>query len=349
MTSAEKNKQKILELILKSPGQSSDDIYSGLKKTVAKSTVKRYLKELIDEESLRKEGASLATKYFINEYFEFAAPISPEKYFKTEIDDRIIKESFNWPAIREIIPNHNLINDKERAELDELDKKFKTQLAGMSETIYRKEFERLAIDLSWKSSQIEGNTYSLLETELLIKEKVEAKGRKREEAVMILNHKEALDYILDNRDIATPLTIRDIEDIHSILIKDLDVEKNLRSRAVGITGTNYSPLDNEHQIREALKIMCEIINDKENAFEKALLALLLISYIQPFEDGNKRTARIVSNAILVNYGICPLSFRTLDPIDYKEALLIFYERNNIFNFKKIFIDQYKFAIKTYFK
>ena len=166
---------------------------------------------------------------------------------------------------------------------------------------------------------------------------------------MLLNHKKALDYILENKDIGVFLTIRDIEDIHSILIKDLDVERNLRRRSIGITGTNYSPLDNEHQIREALQLMCDTVNSKENAFEKALLALLLISYIQPFEDGNKRTARIVSNALLTNHRICPLSFRTVNPFEYKKALLIFYEQNNLFNFKKIFIDQYKFAIKTYFK
>lgn len=349
MTSAEKNKQKIIELILKSPGQSSEDVFLSLKKKVAKSTVKRYLKELIDEEKLRREGASLATKYFINDFYEFIAPISIGKYFRTEIDDRIIKEEFNWEAIREIIPNYNLINDKETVELMELGAKFKAQIAGMSEAIYRKEFERLAIDLSWKSSQIEGNTYTLLETELLIKEKIEAKGKKKEEAIMLLNHKAALDYILDNNDITKPLTVRDIEDIHSILIKGLDVERNIRSGAVGITGTNYSPIDNEYQIREALQLMCEIINAKDNVIEKAFLALLLISYIQPFEDGNKRTARIVSNAILINHEICPLSFRSIDPIYYKEALLIFYEQNNLFNFKRIFIDQYKFAIKTYFK
>ncbi len=86
-----------------------------------------------------------------------------------------------------------------------------------------------------------------------------------------------------------------------MLIKDLGVERNLRKRRVGISGTNYKPLDNEFQIKEALRNTCELINSKENIFEKALLALVLISYIQPFMDGTKRTARIVSNAILLNH------------------------------------------------
>ena len=134
----------------------------------------------------------------------------------------------------------------------------------------------------------------------------------------------------------------------SLLIKDLNVERNIRQRRVGITGTNYRPLDNEFQIRESLQKMCSFINSRNGVFEKALLALMLISYIQPFTDGNKRTARIISNAILMNYKYCPLSFRTVDPIDYKKAMLIFYEQNNISMFKKIFIAQFDFAVRTYF-
>ena len=99
---------------------------------------------------------------------------------------------------------------------------------------------------------------------------------------------------------------------------------------------------------EALRNSCDVINSKKSVFEKALLALVLISYIQPFMDGNKRTARIVSNAILMNEKHCPLSFRTVDSIDNKKAMLLFYEQNNISKFKEIFINQFEFAVKTYF-
>ncbi len=206
----------------------------------------------------------------------------------------------------------------------------------------------MAIDLSWKSSQIEGNTYSLLETERLLKDKETASGKTKEEAIMLLNHKEAIDFIVDHPDYLIPLSVSKIEDIHSILIKDLGIEKNLRRKRVGISGTNYRPLDNEFQIIEALHKTCEIVNKKESVFEKAMLTLLLISYIQPFMDGNKRTARIVSNAILMNYKHCPISFRTVDSIDYKKAMLLFYEQNNISRFKEIFINQFEFAVNTYF-
>lgn len=79
-----------------------------------------------------------------------------------------------------------------------------------------------------------------------------------------------------------------------------------------------------------------------------ILALVLLSYIQAFSDGNKRTARITSNAILIANRYCPISFRTVDSVDYKKAMLIFYEQNNISAFKKIFIDQFAFAVQTYF-
>lgn len=99
---------------------------------------------------------------------------------------------------------------------------------------------------------------------------------------------------------------------------------------------------------EAMSSMCDLVNKKKNIFEKALLLLVLISYIQPFADGNKRTARIVSNAVLMHNKYCPISFRTVDSIEYKKAMLLFYEQNNITKFKEIFINQFEFAVNTYF-
>jgi len=280
--------------------------------------------------------------------YELIQPIDVQKYYEKEIDEREIKQEFNFEIITNVLNNYGIFTESELIKLNKLQKKYKENISQLSENEYRKELERLAIDLSWKSSQIEGNTYSLLETERLLKERETASGKTKEEAIMLLNHKDALDFIIDNPDYLHPLSVSKIEDIHSILIKELNVERNLRKRRVGISGTNYRPLDNEYQISEALNLTCELINSKENVFEKTLLALLLISYIQPFMDGNKRTARIVSNAILIDNNHCPLSFRTVDSVDYKKSMLLFYEQNNITNFKKIFIAQFEFAVNTYF-
>ena len=271
-----------------------------------------------------------------------------DTYFDKDIDERRVQDSFNFDLINDILPIVNLFTREELDILNNAQDLFHQHLSDMSELEYRKEMERLGIDLSWKSSQIEGNTYSLLETERLLKEKQTASGKTKDEAVMLLNHKDALDFILDVPDYLKTLTVRRIEDIHALLTKELGVERNIRYRRVGITGTNYTPLDNEFQIREALEDSVRLINSKNNIFEKALLALVLLSYIQAFTDGNKRTARIVSNGILIANGYCPISFRTVDSIDYKKAMLMFYEQNNIAAFKHIFIDQFLFAVKTYF-
>ena len=274
--------------------------------------------------------------------------IDLDSYYEKEIDERKIIESFNLKVITEVLSKHSVFTKTELEKLDYLQNKYQSNIEQLSEKEFKNELDRLAIDLSWKSSQIEGNTYSLLETERLLKEKETASGKTKEEATMLLNHKDALDFIIENTDYLHPLTVSKIEDIHSVLIKELGVERNLRKRRVGISGTNYRPLENQFQILEALEQTCRLINSKKNIFEKALLTLVLISYIQPFMDGNKRTARIVSNAILMNENYCPLSFRTVDSIDYKKAMLLFYEQNNISRFKEIFITQFEFAVKTYF-
>ena len=293
------------------------------------------------------EGKARATRYSLSNRAHLLMPLNLDTYFAQETDERQVQTSFNFALITEQLPHVSLFTEEELAHLDGLQAEFRAHLADMSETEYRKEMERLGIDLSWKSSQIEGNTYSLLETERLLRESKTADGKTKEEAVMLLNHKDALRFILDNPDYLQTLSVSHIEDIHQLLTKELSVDKGIRHRRVGITGTNYHPLDNEFQIREALRDTCDLINGKENIFE-ALLALVLLSYIQAFSDGNKRTARITSNAVLIANGYCPLSFRSVDSIDYKKAMLVFYEQNNIYAFKQIFIDQFEFAVKEYF-
>ncbi len=343
----ETRQTEILNFIQNHTNCSSSEIHKEFATSISYATVKRILSKLLTEKYIIAEGKGKGTKYSISPSYELLYSIDLDSYYEKEIDEREIKEDFNLDVFG-LLDKSEMFTEEELSELTELQNKYKENTSHLSDFEYKKELERLAIDLSWKSSQIEGNTYSLLETERLLKDRETAAGKTKEEAIMLLNHKDAIDFIVENPDYLTPLTISKIEDIHSLLIKELAVDKNLRRRRVGISGTNYRPLDNEFQIREALESVCELVNKKENIFEKALLILLLISYIQPFVDGNKRTARIVSNAILMNYNYCPISFRTVDSIDYKKAMLLFYEQNNISRFKEIFINQFEFAVKTYF-
>lgn len=96
------------------------------------------------------------------------------------------------------------------------------------------------------------------------------------------------------------------------------------------------------QLRETMENAAALINKTSNPFVKAFIAVLLISYIQPFEDGNKRTARLVGNVVLLARNVCPLSYRSVDEADYKKAMVLFYEQNNVRTFKELFIQQYKF-------
>ena len=342
-----KSKQ-ILQFVKANPLLSSKEIYDSLDLEIGYATAKRILSKLISDNLIKAEGKGRGTKYIISPAYQLFFPIDLNEYFKNEIDEREIMDSFNLFLITNVLSNITLFTENELLHLNNLQKQYKENISKISRFDYTKELERLAIDLSWKSSQIEGNTYSLLETERLLKEKETAAGKSKNEAVMLLNHKEALDFIIEDPTYITPLTISRIEDIHSILIKELDIDRNIRRRRVGISGTNYKPLDNEFQIKEALRDMCELVNNRENVFEKAFLILVLISYIQAFGDGNKRTARIISNAMLISNNYCPISFRTIDSIEYKKAMLLFYEQNNITAFKNIFISQFEFAVNTYF-
>jgi Fic family protein len=338
----------IISQLLNQTPKSSKELFDESGIDISYATYKRHLSKLVNKGVLQTAGIGKATKYLLNPAYEIIHPIDLEDYYSKEIDERTIKEGFQFELITKILPLLPLFSEKELNYLGNLHESFKSNVSKLSKKAFQKEMERLAIDLSWKSSQIEGNTYSLLETEILLRENEEAKGKTAMEARMLLNHKEAIDFLLLEPTYLDPLSVSKIEDIHSILIKDLEVARNLRRYKVGVSGTNYKPLENEFQIKEALESTCQLINAKENALEKALLALLMISYIQPFEDGNKRTGRIIANAILLAHGYCPLSFRTVDPLAYKKAMLVFYEINNITPFKEIFINQFEFAVNTYF-
>jgi Fic family protein len=339
--------RQIVDFLIDHPDSSSTEIAIGAGGS-ALATTKRVLANLASQHHVIVTGQGKATRYRLHPSFALLAPVDLDDYFKKEVDERTIKDRFNFELINHLLPEATLFSDDERSFLQSLHESFRQKVAALDRVIYNKELERLAIDLSWKSSQIEGNTYSLLETELLLKEQRTAAGKPKDDATMLLNHKKAIEFIVEHPDYVVPLTIRGIEDIHSILIDNLGVSRNIRQNTVGITGTNYRPLDNEHQIREALRNMCNLVNDKPDVFDKALLTLVLLSYIQPFVDGNKRTARIVSNAVLIAHEHCPISFRTVDAVEYKKAMLVFYEQNNVSAFKKIFINQFEFAVNNYF-
>lgn len=313
---------------------------------ITRITVSRDLEKLISFSLIERKGKSKRTAvYQISSQYSILKKIDVEKYFSQDVDQREIKKKFNFGIFEQL---DNIFSNAEKKKISELNQVYRNKVKNISADALRREIERLNIDFSWKSSKIEGNTYSLLETEQLIKNQQEASGHRKEEAIMILNHKKALDYIGSNKKNFQTMSVAKIENIHSLIVDNLNVTKNLRKSLVGITGTNYKPLDNEFQIREALEKTCQKVNEIENVFEKAVVLMLLIAYIQPFIDGNKRTSRLSGNAILQSFDSCPLSYRNMNEIEYKKAILLFYEQNNISYFKELFLKQFEFAVENYF-
>jgi Fic family protein len=338
----------ILTYIQQHPDCSSKEIWEDLQGEMSYATVKRYLLRLVNENKISLFGKGKNTHYGLTAEQELFLPINLDLYFQQETDERNIRGDFHYELLTEILPTTSIFSEEETDQLNRLHQQYKKNLTRLNSSEINKELNRWAIDLSWKSSQIEGNTYTLLETERLLNERITTSGKTQEEAIMLLNHKEAIQFLIEHPDYLSPLTIAGIEDIHKILVRNLNIPTNLRRVRIGISGTNYRPSDNEYQIREGLQAMCTLIEGKSNPYEKAFLALVLLAYIQPFSDGNKRTSRIVCNAMLMHHGYCPLSFRTVDSLEYKKAIVVFYERNNLTAMKRLFMEQVEFAVGGYF-
>lgn len=311
----------------------------------SKATIARDLAVLLSQKFIKVNGKGKNTKYYPSTANPLLRLFDLEKYFEEEADQRNGATVFDFGIFDHI---HNLFSDQEKETLGKKTKKFSVVEKKLNPSIFQKELERFTIELAWKSSRIEGNTYTLLETETLIQQNIQAKGRSKKEAIMILNHKRAFEEILKRKNAFKAISFSTITQLHNVLMKGLAIETGIRKQPVGITGTAYKPLDNQWQIKEALEKLIQKINSIPYPLEKALIAHSFISYIQPFADGNKRTGRILANTILIAHDYYPLSYRSVDETTYKKALILFYEQKSLYWIKRILIDQYLFALETYF-
>ncbi len=340
-----KRQLNILDFIKKSDKVSNREIGKYIE-NASRITIIRDLKVLLNAGLIEQKGKGRSVYYQERIKSDFLRYIDLDKYFEQETDRRKLRfDRFNFGIFNDI---KEVLSPKEIEGLQSLNNGYRDRIKKLSGNALKKEFERLTIELSWKSSKIEGNTYSLIDTEILIKDQKEAAGHKKEEAIMILNHKKALDYISDKRSDFKKMTISKIENVHNLVIDGLGIESGLRQNKVRIIGTRYLPLDNQHQVREVMEKAVKKINSFKDPFSKALFAVIIISYIQPFIDGNKRTSRLIGDALLMANNICPLSFRSVDESEYKKSMIVFYEQNNLRAFKELFIEQFKFAVENYF-
>lgn len=140
----------------------------------------------------------------------------------------------------------------------------------------------------------------------------------------------------------------DIVQLHQVLTNGL-VTSGIRSQKVRISGTSYEPLFDKHEIENALRQLIDLVNKTKFPPEKALILSIMIAYVQSLADGNKRTSRMLSNAMLLAYDYFPLSYRSIDINEYRSAMIVFYETNNLYNFKRLYMNQLQFAINNYFQ
>lgn len=338
--------EQVLIALLSSNRTLPDLVAIPLLKDSSERTLQRDLGELIMTGFVSRRGKARASTYYV----------TPKGKLQTNLPEPTLEQIFanearpstTYDFARlETMASLPLFSEEDYHQLDEYHAAFFSKLKNASPDIIRRERERISIELAWKSSQLEGNTYTLLETESLIKNKTLGKGRSPEETNMILNHKKALDFTEQNRELFVQnLTPQTVIELHKILGQGL-ISHGLREGGVGITGSIYRPLENKYQLHEELNRLCGVINAKSSVFDKALLAFVFICYLQPFNDGNKRTGRILANGLLYAHDSFPLSLRAVSTNTYKMAMLAFYELGILGNAKQVMVNQAHFAAENY--
>jgi len=347
-TNISPRQQQIINLLQKGEDFSRLQIQKQLQPNlkISRPTLIRDLNHLLTLKVIKQSGSGKNITYSIYNRHPLLTPISLDNYFQEEPDQRKISyKKFNFDIFIQL---QKIFTLREIEIFDQGATKFQQKQKELDFTTFQKELERFLIELSWKSSKIEGNTYSLLETEALIKNNTSSPKRTPQETTMILNHKKTFNFILNHKKGFKKLSLHNTREIHQQLTQNLAITPNFRTHAVGITGTIYQPPDNHHQITSAMEQVIKIVNSTPHPALKSFLVLILIAYIQPFADGNKRTSRLVSNAILLAYGYHPISYRSIDEVEYKQALILFFEQNNLYHFKRLYLNQYQSAVQSYF-
>lgn len=219
-----------------------------------------------------------------------------------------------------------------------------------SGTYAKKIFNRLLIDLSWNSSRLEGNTYSLLETEKLLLSGEETSGKNDFEAQMILNHKDAIEFLVDMSE-AIAINRFTVLNIHALLSNNLLANPNacgqLRSSPVKIGLSVYHPLEIPQLIEECFEMIIAKASLITDPYEQSFFLLIHLPYLKPFLDVNKRVSRLAGNIMFIKRNLSPLTFVDVPEEDYVKSLLCIYELNEIEPFRDLFVWAYERSASLY--
>lgn len=355
----------IINIVARFPdGVSLGKITENLSIPISRRNVQHRLVFLVKSGLLLAEGRARARLYKLPSEGKKDAQVSLEAYNAHAISLSLEAEDiqkqvsqpiqartpvgYNIKFLDEYRPNvTNYLSESMRQRLFEMGKTDGEQPAG---TYARKILGRLLIDLSWNSSRLEGNTYSLLETERLFELSQTADGKDLREARMILNHKDAIEFLIDTAsDIGINRPI--ILNLHALLSNDLMVDLEacgrLRSIAVGIGKSVYQPLTMPQRIQELFQQVVDTANAIKNPFEQAFFLMVHLPYLQPFEDVNKRVSRLAANIPLIQNNLCPLSFVDVPQQTYVNGLLGIYELNRIELLRDVFVWAYERSCLRY--
>ena len=339
-------------------------------RTLNRRTLQRRLERLIADKRIRAEGESIALVYKFAPHIITGKTkdgitrsdhVEAEIYIPVSPEGAIIRDFVRQPSI------HRKPVGYQRAFLDDympgvsfyLSGSLRAQLNEMGRTpgdknpagtYARQILDRLLIDLSWASSRLEGNTYNRLDTRNLIEFGQAAEGKDLQETQMILNHKAAIEMLIEEAD-QVAFNLFTFRNLHAILSENLLPDENacgrLRRRPVDISGSVFHPLAMPQVLEDCFRLLLEKAGAIPDPFEQAFFVMVQLPYLQPFEDVNKRVSRLGANIPLIKKNLCPLSFIDVPDQAYLEGTLGVYELNQVDLLMDVFIWAYERSCQQY--
>lgn len=362
---------QIVELISShQDGIGIDTISKEMGGVMPRRTLQRRLALLIDQHRIQTNGEGRALRYLCTQQIgetasqrqagvksqtanDIYVPTSPEgeeiKAYVSQPRQLRTPVGYNMAFLEQYRPNQTAyLPDNLRGQLHVMGRSSADQTpAG---TFARDILNRLLIDLSWASSQLEGNTYSRLDTERLIAFGQAAEGKDVLETQMILNHKGAIEYLVHNPEHAN-LSPETIIALHAFLSDGLMADPSacgrIRSRPVEIGGSVYLPVALPQRLEELFSIVIQMAEEITDPFEQAFFLMMHLPYLQPFEDVNKRVSRLAANIPFIRHNLCPMSFIDVPQQAYIDAIIGVYELNRIELLRDVFVWAYERSCQQY--
>ena len=341
-----------------------------LPKGLNRRTLQRRLKQLLEEGRILTEGKSIALIYKkapreiyaeITGELGVSDKIEGELYIPVSKKGVIIRDIIKQPLMRRkpVGYKRSFLEKYEPDTTFYLSEFLRLDLHEMGRTpdaehpagTYAREIlDRLLIDLSWASSRLEGNTYNRLDTQNLIEFGKEAEGKDARETQMILNHKAAIEMLIEEAD-QVGFNLFTFQNVHALLSENLLNDENacgrLRRRPVDISGSVFLPLAMPQVLEECFRLLLQKAAAISDPFEQAFFIMVQLPYLQPFEDVNKRVSRLGANIPLLKNNLCPLSFVDVPEQSYIDGTLGVYELNQVDLLRDVFIWAYERSCQRY--